>query len=705
MSDVYYGKAVDPGTLALLYTSPSALDKGDVAQPSGCPRRWHAHYVLGIRDPSSKAAERGTEYHDQIRHYETTGQDVLAAPPRSALHAIPDPGPDLLAEWPLIPPPPGAVPDAEGRIVVDPRGGTARLVVAGVPVVGFVDLAHARATNKGGTDVGETRDPPGTVEVLDWKFTGDLAKKLARTTPDSVAGATPMLAYGHAVARAYEAAGLDVRHVRLSHVLISMGKREPARKVTRLLTREEVARGWEAREPLVRLLRDAARERDYDRLPVNTAACRAYNRACPNLQNCSAGQYGSLARVFNYGKDSSNMNVIDIVKPPAPPAASVLPPSVGVAAALAIPPTEPPRGPTFAEAWDYVERCQVGTPSCSGAAANALSAAKGWAVPPGTSHNGTGQIAVVRVSEVAEVGKIAAELAGRRNDEQARAYFSQPVVVQAVAVAPSYYPAPTPVAPPPPAQPVVADPATPVYAAERAAAPPPPLAPPQAPGTTPILPPDAPASQPHLAALPVQPTPAEVASGAFPPITQPPPPPGAVTPPGAPPGAVTPAAPVASSPPPGAQAEAPKRGRGRPKKDAVPPGAAVAQVAVATCPAPAPVGAPTAISVGGSECDGIEVFVDAVPSCEYVDLAGKVDEWAAALAAAFPGTDDVRCAPDASPLGFGKWKGGFSAYVDARVRDGDLPPGTYVLFARRSELCDVAAAAIRKHCSLFVRGV
>ncbi len=662
---IFYGKAVVDGELR--YSSPSGLDAADTSQPAGCLRRWWWRYVGGVREESNKSAERGDEYHNQIETYCRTGQGVLAAPPRSALHIIPDPGPDLLLEWPLAPAPPDAVSFPEGhkfagKFPVDPRR-TSRLWAGPVATVGFVDLAHARGTNKGASEILEVNDAPGTVEVIDWKFTNDLERKLAYTTPDTVATATPMVGYGHALASAWESAGYDVPLVRLSYGLISMGKRAPARKVTKLVPREDVARMWEARAPIARTIADAARETDPERVEANTRACDAYNRACPNRSYCTAGMHGSLAKLFGYGKPRAEEgmlqmgSVLDALKnpPTLPPGVVTLPPpEVGVAVSL--PPPAPAAHPLFGQAWDYIEKAGVGTPTTTGEAAAALTALKGWNVPPGTSHNGTGQIGPqVKCSTSAEVVQIAKALADRRQDLAASAHFAGQAAAPAPVQAPT--PAPAPYYPPPPA-------------------------PAQAPNTAAILPPDAPASQPHLAANPVQPTPAEAAAGTFPPVTQPP-------------AAPLPQGSVASAP-----AEKPKRGR-KPKETPAPTGTTSVPVTGFTAAASS---VATSATTSATTSDGIELYVDAIPSIPFVDLSTKVDEWAAALAAAF-NADDIRCASEDTPIGFSKWKGGFAAFVDAKVRDGDLAPGTYVLFARRNEVHDIAAQSLRKFCENYVRGV
>ncbi len=708
-SNLFYGKAVYKG--ALQFTSPSGLARADTAQPSGCLRRWWYHTVAGIREEQQVAAGKGDEYHGQIEHYEKTGVDMLSAIPRRALPIIPTPGPDLMIEWPLAP----ALPDAQpfppehkyaGKIRVDPKGSC--LWAGPVPVIGFIDLAHARGINKGGGPDGEDAvDPLGTVEVQDWKFTNKLAEKLARTTPDGVATETPMVGYGHAVACAYEAQGYDVPLVRLSYGLISMGKAVPAAKVSKLVPRDEIARRWEARAPLARTIFDAARETDPNKIESNTRACDAYGRACPARTTCSAGQYGSLEKLYTYGLNPNNEgklvmgSVLDALKnqqpaqaPAAPaqaypPGVQQLPATVGTGVAMTLPPgvggpppAPPPPAPVdvlevppdFAQAWAYMESAGCGTPTLKGKAARCLTAVKGWPGNP-AAHNGTGQIGVVQIEDPADVARVALELYQRLNPQAAA-------------------PAPTPQAPPAPAMQGSYFPTA---------------APAQAPGTAPVLSPDAPASQPHLAAQPVQPTVAEVAAGTFPPIQQPPAPPGPAAAVSAPP-----APPPAATPPHAAVEPQPERKTRTRKAKATDAPAAPAPAAATTAEAPTVVAVHVDPAVTYSPelptsayCEGsgtLELFVDSIPSCSFTDLGPKIDEWAAQLAAAFK-ADDIRCASEDTPIGYNKWKGGFAAYVSARVKDGDLPPGVYVLFARRNEVHEVAANALRLHCDLFVRGV
>lgn len=87
---------------------------------------------------------------------------------------------------------------------------------------------------------------------------------------------------------------------------------------------------------------------------------------------------------------------------------------------------------------------------------------------------------------------------------------------------------------------------------------------------------------------------------------------------------------------------------------------------------------------------GIQVFVDCTWPAGATDLSTWVHEQARLLAKQY-GAADVRCAPDGTPLAFGKWRGALSAvYREAALGDGD-----YYLDARGSDLAEVAAEALR----------
>lgn len=172
----------------------------------------------------------------------------------------------------------------------------------------------------------------------------------------------------------------------------------------------------------------------------------------------------------------------------------------------------------------------------------------------------------------------------------------------------------------------------------------------------------------------------------------------AVFPPADPLAGVIAAAPSPAMPPAAAPTTAPadepeaKRGRGRPRKPKSDPAEpAETGDAVASSPAPAP--AATAV--------GIALYVDCVVAgIATMPLELYVDRACAALCAQFK-AQDVRCGPEDSPLGFGRWKGALAGYVRA------FPPlaGAYTLLTEGSEVRQVVAEALRPLCATYTRGV
>jgi hypothetical protein len=497
----HYGKPVVDGVVN--YTSPSQLDKADPRAYAGCLRRWFYRYVLGMVEPTFAAQAVGIEGHGQIAHYLTTGEDVLGTAASAGRDKIPTPGDDLIVEWAVAPPPPGTPPPGShawdcdaatarcarcgelrathalapcaGKVLVDPR--SSHLWIEGVPVVGYLDLAHARGTNQGGNDILDTHDPHGTIEVLDWKFTGNMSYAKSH---DEVGRATPMLAYAEGIAHALHRFGLPrPEHARLSHVYFATRGRESAKR-SRRLPMDEVSRRWESVGPVMRSIVDAARETNPDNVTPNLRACGAFGKGCPHRQYCTAGMHNSLRRLGLTDEDiaaqatgDSTMGIMDELKkaqasaPAAPPMtmpAGVTPimPPAGVGVTMALAPQPPPVSPEFVAACAAIDASPYGWPPVTGEAARLKAIVKGIPHQPGAAYAGSGTLGGVQpVGDPAQIIAIAAEI-------------SEAIAAQAKAAA---------LAPQPPA------------------------------GIPATLPPDAPASNPAIAALPVTPTAAEMTAG------------------------------------------------------------------------------------------------------------------------------------------------------------------------------------------------
>lgn len=247
-----------------------------MSTPVGCLRAWWYSYIGGIKEPPSPAMEHGTKMHAEVEQYLRTGVKQLSSQVLAGLHMIPDPGPDLYVEHSLVP--------------VNDRGvedlSLAPVRVAGIPLLGKIDLLHARGTNKGTSDIEEIYDPPNSVEVLDWKFVSRLDNA---KLPFELVNTIQMAAYGKYVF----AVAPQTERVRLSHVYFP--KTGTPRKSSALVTREQIENSWNGIEMLGGYIREAAKETNPDNVDANTKACRAYGRDCPARAVCKAGMQNSLA--------------------------------------------------------------------------------------------------------------------------------------------------------------------------------------------------------------------------------------------------------------------------------------------------------------------------------------------------------------------------------------------------------------------------
>jgi hypothetical protein len=341
-----YGRAVENGgtpEARLRFASVSRISGADPAE-GGCLRAWHFEMVGGKKRPKTKASTRGDNLHDEIEKYLKTGDRSLSSLALSGLHMVPDPGPDLLVEHDLCLRPLDKHPH-DGLDLRDPAQkqlaetcaaellAAAPLTADGVPVLGRMDLVHGRGTNKGGVNIDEVADPPNTVEVYDWKSTGnpDYIKK-----PRELPGLIQMAGYAEWVYRVEPAA----EQVRLSHgYFVERGG--PSRKVSLRVVRGDVARTWEHAEGVVRSMKDAAREQDPDRVPANLEACGRFG-GCPHREYCGARMHRALAdfvgatmadKLLGRQRENQEMGLFDKMKAQAGQAASAPPPAATTTAA------------------------------------------------------------------------------------------------------------------------------------------------------------------------------------------------------------------------------------------------------------------------------------------------------------------------------------------------------------------------------------
>jgi hypothetical protein len=270
-----HGRAVEKGTVRFL--SVSALEKADASKPNGCLRRWWYQYIGGIKEPPSKAMLEGEQLHREIATYLETGHKALSSQVLSGLHMIPDPGPDLLIEHDIIP----AMPDGKSGLA------HAVLKADGIPVLGAIDLIHARGINKGTNDITDTHDPAGTIEVIDWKTCRTLNH--AKPGPELLKS-IQMVGYGKYIFEAEP----DAKLVRLSHGYFP--KQGTPRKTTIRADRGQINKSWEHANRVASSIRDAAKETNPDLVEANTQACTAFGKDCPAKSVCSAVKNNVMAK-------------------------------------------------------------------------------------------------------------------------------------------------------------------------------------------------------------------------------------------------------------------------------------------------------------------------------------------------------------------------------------------------------------------------
>lgn len=165
---------------------------------------------------------------------------------------------------------------------------TAQIRAAGIPIVGKIDCMHRRGTNKGGSDVTDMYDPPGSVEIIDWKFVKNL--NYAKT-PSELASNIQTALYGKYAFTVWP----DQDKVRLSLGYVPTSGLP--RKVTSRVSLDQIDETWNRVEAIAGYLRDAARANDPDAIHANTKACNSYGRPCPASGVCRAAMTQSLASV------------------------------------------------------------------------------------------------------------------------------------------------------------------------------------------------------------------------------------------------------------------------------------------------------------------------------------------------------------------------------------------------------------------------
>jgi hypothetical protein len=281
-------------------------------EEEGCELRWFYKSILKRPEPQKEFNTVGIEVHAQLKHHGTTGEDVLGKIARAGAHLLPFPGGEVLREWGLNDKPQPVVDGKALNWFLDSDGGAKSSFVwaAEVPLVGFMDLVDPRPQHR--LSDGRVIEEPNTIEVLDYKTTGDV-KKWAKPA-EKLIQTTQMTGYGMFVAKRYPWA----THVRLSHLTFST-KSSYAQKETIVHPIAEIKERWYGAhgvETIANRMKVVAGLREED-VEGNFNACGAFG-GCAHRSYCAAHKKLSpFKRIQNMGLLKNRTTPAPAALPPA----------------------------------------------------------------------------------------------------------------------------------------------------------------------------------------------------------------------------------------------------------------------------------------------------------------------------------------------------------------------------------------------------
>lgn len=400
MSGVDYGHTVVNGVVQ--YLSPSGITTYDPSQDGGCYRKGYITYVMRIKEASTSSQVLGVQTHEEIDHYQKTGEMTLGRLAMSARHYIPDPSTLATSELQLQ----DTVHDAEGKFLGWP--GPPVLAISGIRTVGHIDLyrpyGHPDAPyySEYIDYAGETcRDADYTVEVADWKTSKDIAK-WAKLGPQLIKTDQMALYAKYATVR-----HPDAKQVRISHVYMQTKGAAKAHKSTALINLEQIEKRWNEMGGVARTIIDVAKATNPNNVPPNRYACSAF-RGCMHrgTPNCIMTQRESIDQIFGITKSDlikgkQTMSLIDDIKKLEAQEAPVGVPEVPAPSAT----------PDFLPQWETILIAGKGYPPLDPVAAQAYASAYGVQVASGVGLAGDGQLGTLRALSLEDVKTLADNLA------------------------------------------------------------------------------------------------------------------------------------------------------------------------------------------------------------------------------------------------------------------------------------------------------
>ncbi len=295
------GHAVEGGKLR--YTSVSQIQTF-----VRCHREWHFNKVAHLPGrPPSKGTTRGSEGHERLAHYLSTGQDVLHPLERLAVEQglLPPPKEKILVEHPLH--------------AIE----THKIAAGETPIVGYIDLVDLRAG----------------VRLVDHKFKKDLSRYGATekdlVDPKTDAG-IQMITYARWAKGSF---ARNLKEITLEHLSFQTEGRQIVKPTIAKISLDEVLEKWDTIASIVGEMRQAASIEDSFQVTANREACGAYG-GCPYRDKC----FDPMQRVLQ-GFRTKKENDMGLMKDAMKKNGAAVPPPVQVPAAGVGQAVSPPDAP------------------------------------------------------------------------------------------------------------------------------------------------------------------------------------------------------------------------------------------------------------------------------------------------------------------------------------------------------------------------
>lgn len=255
-----------------------SISASQISNYRDCPRKWWYQSILGLPTPQNASAALGEAVHGQLEKYLNDGTPPDTSKPEgriaeAGLKFLPAPG-TVFTEVPMH----GTDRNKKepGADDVPLPGAMPRLVVAGMPVNGYIDVLDVSA------------DSP---VVLDHKTTGDL--KWAKTESD-LREDVQMVLYGSYALDVVASMGVEVDTVTVGHI-VYLTKGAPLAKPTKVtLTRDHLALERKKIAETVEDMKETAKARTPNAVPGEASSCNKFG-GCHFKDKCAA--IGALSNI------------------------------------------------------------------------------------------------------------------------------------------------------------------------------------------------------------------------------------------------------------------------------------------------------------------------------------------------------------------------------------------------------------------------